>query len=469
MVTPVSQEFVGAKLGDERLSRRLLRIVDAAERAPGASLPERAGSSAALEGTYRFFSNEKVAPEAVFGAHAAATVQRAAAEPEVLIIHDTTEFRFGGEKPRQGMGRLNSNARDGFLAHYSICATPTGRPLGTLGRHAWVRQGAIVGRPRARDTSLRRDPDRESHRWQDAALLTGEMLHDKTNAIHVMDREGDQFELLSALVEHSQRFVVRLAHDRRLEPGRGRTVSPRLFESLATCEFFFEREVELSARGSSTGSNKSDVYPVRKTRRARLEVRAGTREVFAVHSAAAHVPRSLTLQIVEVREVDAPDNEKPIIWRLVTTERVDTKEQVAAIVDAYRTRWLIEEFFKALKTGCRFQQLQLESIHGLLVALSIESAVSWRLLMLRWVSRHEPDADATTVLPPEHISVLVALTAAETGRRLPRTPSVRVALFEIARLGGHIKNNGDPGWLVLSRGFDKLLTIHRGWALAQIG
>ena len=36
----------------------------------------------------------------------------------------------------------------------------------------------------------------------------------------------------------------------------------------------------------------------------------------------------------------------------MTTEPIDTVEQVLRIVDWYRARWVIEEFFKALKTGC---------------------------------------------------------------------------------------------------------------------
>lgn len=163
------------------------------------------------------------------------------------------------------------------------------------------------------------------------------------------------------------------------------------------------------------------------------------REIFTVHSAPAHVPKSLTLNVVEVREVDPPKNEAPVIWRLATTEPVDTEEQVAAVVDAYRQRWLVEELFKALKTGCRFQQLQLESSRALLIALSIEATVSWRLLSLRWAAQHRPDADATDVLPPAYLDLLIALSAAD----------------------------GAPGWFVLRRGFDTLTTIHRGWVLAR--
>jgi hypothetical protein len=406
-----------------------------------------------------------VTADALFGAHSAATVRRAAKESEVLVLHDTTEFRFGGEEPRHGMGWLNSDYVQGFLAHFSICVTREGQPLGSAALHAWSRQGPKVRRQK-RMPDLR-NPDRESQRWQEAALLVGERLHGKTKFIHVMDREGDQFELLSILVEHDQRFVIRLAHDRRLEPGRGRSANPMLFASLATCRFFFTRDVVISARAKPAGSNKRDVFPARKNRKARLEVRAGSRDIFASHMAPAHVPRHLSLQVVEVREVNPPANEAPIVWRLVTTEPANTEEEVAAIVDAYRQRWVIEEFFKAIKTGCRYQQLQLESFRALVIALSIEAAVAWRLLFLRWIVRHRPDADAALVLSREHLMVLNALSAVESTQDFDKTLDARAALFELAKLGGHIKNNGAPGWLVLRRGFDTLASICRGWALAQ--
>src|SRR4051812_27778774 len=87
----------------------------------------------------------------------------------------------------------------------------------------------------------------------------------------------------------------------------------------------------------------------------------GHREIFTSHMAAAHVPASLHLNVVEVREVDPPESESPIVWRIFTTEPIATAKDVARVVDAYRSRWTIEDFFKAIKTGCRYQQLQLES------------------------------------------------------------------------------------------------------------
>lgn len=434
LVTPVADEFAAVELGDRRLRRRLSLMAEAAERRPGATLPERAGSIAALEGTYRFFANPNVNAEALLNSHVAETLNRAAAESEVLVIHDTTEFRFGGTAPREGMGWLNSDHVQGFLAHFSIAVSRQGRPLGTVGLQAWTRRGPRVGPTKKKRMANLRNPDRESQRWLDASLLAADRLHNKAAFVHVMDREGDQFELLSFLVEHDQRFVVRLGHDRRLEPGRGTSANPKLFESLTSCPLFFSREVAIGTRGKPAGSKKAQ-HPPRKSRSARLEVRAGQKRIFASHMVAAHLPASLTLQVVEVREVDPPEGEQPVIWRLVTTEPVDSEAQVAAVVDAYRQRWLIEEFFKAIKTGCRYQLLQLESLRALLIALAIETAVAWRLLLLRWVAHNCPNADAETVLSRRHVLLLTALRVSENGPP-PAALNARDALFDLARLGG---------------------------------
>ena len=85
------------------------------EEAPGSSLVEQAGSVAALEATYRFFANRRVIPEAIFEGRAVKTVERAAAHERVLIVHDTTEFRFGGAKcyrPRRLMALRPSLVMD---------------------------------------------------------------------------------------------------------------------------------------------------------------------------------------------------------------------------------------------------------------------------------------------------------------------------------------------------------------------
>jgi hypothetical protein len=37
------------------------------------------------------------------------------------------------------------------------------------------------------------------------------------------------------------------------------------------------------------------------------------------------------------------------------------------------------------------------------------------------------------------------------------------ATFVLAKLGGHLRSNEPPGWMVLGRGFERLLAIEIGW------
>jgi hypothetical protein len=181
-----------------------------------------------------------------------------------------------------------------------------------------------------------------------------------------------------------------------------------------------------------------------------------------------HIKSSLTkklpLNVVRVFEVDTPAGCEPVEWRLVTTEPIDTTEQVLAVVDFYRKRWVIEEFFKALKTGCSVEKRQLESLDGLLKMIALFVPVAWSLLRLRILARESAETPAEVVLTPAQITILQSIPRSRT--RIGCRPSVRDALLAIAALGGHLARNGDPGWITLHRGYEELLTLERGWHLA---
>jgi hypothetical protein len=140
---------------------------------------------------------------------------------------------------------------------------------------------------------------------------------------------------------------------------------------------------------------------------------------------------------------------------------IDTTEQIACIVDHYRARWLIEELNKALKTGCSLEDRQLESMHGLLNATAIFLPIACQMLALRAADRTVPDAPATLVLSASQVTILCA----QQHLKLPTSPTVSQALRAVARMGGHLSHNGKPGWLILARGFRKLLALEEGWHL----
>ena len=175
------------------------------------------------------------------------------------------------------------------------------------------------------------------------------------------------------------------------------------------------------------------------------------------------LPYSVPVNVVHVCEQNAPKNQEPVEWVLYTSLPVSTADEVGAVIDAYRRRWLIEEYFKALKTGCAFEKRQLETKHALLNALALFVPIAWRLLTLRHLSRQEPDVPASKLLNPRQLTILRARDKVT----LSRVPTMREAMLAVAAEGGHIKNNGDPGWQVLGRGYEKLLHMEAGFVLGQ--
>ena len=336
-------------------------------------------------------------------------------------------------------------------------------PLGLVSLAPFVRKTHPAGPPK-KDWERFKDPNKESRCWSDGVTAVRERFRDEVTAIHLMDREGDSYELFAALVQHDDRFVVRLNHDRRLMPTADDSTPDRLSEALPRTEAVCERVVYLSPRGVSNRAQQTlKKHPPRAGRRTRLHF-AARRVTLKRPTNQAHTPATLTVNVVYGWEVDPPPGDKPVEWRLITTEPIETTAQVMRIVDAYRTRWLIEEFFKCLKTGCAYEKRQLESLDTLLLALALLAPIAWQLLLLRHLAREVPDARAGAALTPRQLHVLCATSV---GAKLSSTCTLRDALRAVARLGGFLRQNGEPGWLVLGRGMQKLLWMEAGWAAAS--
>jgi hypothetical protein len=451
-----------AALGDARLSRRLGRVADALERDPSTSLPDALGGGAELEAAYRLLSNERVTAAAILAPHFEETSRLASACQQVLVLHDTSGFEFSGEVPREGLGRMQGRKR-GFFGHFALAVAPdsTRRPLGLLGLETVFRGPKRAGKGRA---SLRTEAlESEKGRWGRLIEDAEAQLQGRVSAIHIMDREGDGYLLIDHLVGTHREFILRAAHDRNLAEAVGG--ARRLRGAALSGDLVLEREVVLSARPKKRTAPPNAVqHPPRSHRPALLAIVAAT----VTLPVPATVPRSdflpRQINVVCVTEPDPPDGEPPVEWLLLTTLPIDTAEHLAFIVDSYRARWLIEEFFKALKTGCQYEKRQLESAHSLLNALAVLAPIAHRLLLLRHLAHHAPDAPASDVLSNTQIEILRAVAK----RALSAKPTTREALFAVASLGGHIKNNGDPGWLVLGRGFNDLLVLEIGWRAREV-
>lgn len=448
----IVNEFAGAQLGNQLRTKRLKRIAERLEAQPSKSLPQALGTIADQEATYRFLNNESISFEALLTPHFEATAKRAESYSEVVCIHDTTELEFDTPAPRKGLGRLRGKtSSQGFFAHTSllVALAESREPLGLLSVQPWTRTEQV--RQMRRQAGLT-----EMDFWSLGVRLCEQRC--QTSLIHVMDRQGDSYEQYAQLQVERRRFVIRACHNRLLNDGT------KLFDALDEAPLFAIRRVPLSRRMTAGQTpKKKQIYPERQSRQAELNIRAMTVEVARSGWLRVCFPSELTLNVVYVVEANPPPGEPPVCWYLITKEPINTPENVLKIVDIYRARWVVEELFKALKTGCQYEQLQLESYDALLRALAIYLPVAWQLLRLRYLAGAAPTASATVVLTPIQIEILRAIS----GVAFPESPTVRDAMLAIAARGGHIKNNGDPGWLVLTRGLHDLLLIEVGWRAAM--
>lgn len=450
--TPLlSSELAEASLGDKRLNRRLGLLVDSLAERAGESFP-KALNDAELEAAYRFFGNDQVTPEGILAPHFRQSARRAAELPRIIVSHDTTQFEFPGEKKREGLGHLIRPGAQGFLGHFSLAVSADGerRPLGLLALETVFRLKKAIGQKNwTPDQSLG-----ESARWVRSVDAVEAQLADRVEAIHVMDREADQYVLLSALAEANRPFVIRSFQDRRLA-GEDEI---RLREAASSAKATLRREVPLSPRPRLPGP-MGQRHPARRQRLARLSYAARAVELKRGSTARTAKAATLSLNVIHVFERRPPKGEPAVEWFLLTNLPIDSDEAVAFAVDCYRARWTIEEYFKALKTGCQFEKRQLESAHSLLNALAILAPVAWRLLLLRHLARAKGRSPATDALTDKQLEVLRAVAREPLSKR----PSARDAMLAVAALGGHLKSNGDPGWLVLGRGMHDLLLLELGW------
>jgi len=455
-------ELKGLQLGDARLNARARKIAQRMEQRPADSLPDQMANSAELEATYRFFANDSVTIDALLAPHVRSTHERMEGHTVVRVLHDTSGFRFDGD--REGLGPLGRGAA-GFYAHVALAvgADELREPLGVLGVHPYVQEKDPPNRgltPSQKTARARATPREEkiSSRWEQLAAAVTEKAPRDVRLIHMMDQEADDYAAMAALKQDSLHFVIRGSSDRKLNFG-GATAAEAL--AVHAAEIFRAVDVNPRSEKSAVANRK----PPRVRRVAKLSIRYGT--IVLNRGYAQSDQPTLTVNAVHVFETAAPDGEEPIEWMLFTSEPIATREEAEAVVDHYRARWVIEEYFKAVKTGCAFEKRQLTTYDALLRALGLTIPLAWRLLVLRNLGRTNEPIPASSVFDAEQLILLRCLVESR-GRRMPLEPTtVRDAMLAIAGIGGHIKNNGDPGWQVLGRGYQRFLEAEEVWRLAR--
>ena len=449
-----SDVFLRAELGDPRRSRRAVAIAAALARRPRETLPHVWGTSAELEAGYRFLRNPSCEFSSLLEPFQQATRERALQREQVLVLHDTTDVVCQAAEPEE-VGFLQTG-KPGFYVHHALCVSTdeTPLPLGMLWSQLWGRAQRSRGRKRNLSGSeLAKLDERESDRWLEGLTQAQLWTQGCPQVVHVMDREADSFRVFDHLQQLQADFVVRLRQNRLTDDA---TVA----ECLARAPLKLERWVPLSKRRQRTEPRYT--HQGRPARLAKLQVRCASVEMQPPrYLTKTHDP--LQVQVVQVLEEHPPEGEKPISWVLATSLPIDTKAQVQRIIDIYRARWLVEEFHKALKTGCLFEKRLLESFESITTLLAISYPIACEILRVRTRAR-QPALAATEVLRPTQLE---CLRYHPNAPKLDENLTAQQALEAIAALAGHIKYNGPPGWQKLAAGYRELLAFEQGWIAAK--
>lgn len=441
------EELAEIELGDTRLNKRAQILLDLFSERPSLSIPGACNGWGETQAAYRFFSNEAIDWSAILAPHQKQTQVRMKAQAVVLCVDDTTELDFNGQQI-EGLGRLSYEAQRGMYLHPTYAVTPERVALGVLNVQMWARE------PKGK--SQAEGKEKESKRWikgyEHVAGVAQTM--EQTRLVYVSDREGDIMELMVKARDMGTPadWLIRSQHN-RVMPDRvmSESETEKLWESVESQEILAEVCFKLQSRRQ--GKKKAS----RKAREVRQQV----------HVNRVQLPDgqggTVEATCVVAREIDPPEGEEAVVWRLLTNRKVTTEEAAIELINWYRARWEIEMFFDILKNGCRIEALQLSTIKRVECALALYMIVAWRIAHLMRLGRTCPDMDARLLFDEEEIQAAYLLAKKPMPKEAPRLNEV---IRQIAKLGGFLgrKHDGEPGsktlWIGLQRLVDFIAGMH---------
>jgi len=363
----------------------------------------------------------------------------------VLAIQDTTSVRVD----EKGIG---------LSVHPLIAVEATsGFVLGLVDAFFLDRRGG--------ERAIRKErtfEEKDSRRWLDGAESASKLWEAGAACVTVVeDREGDIYECFAFKPANVEK-LVRAAQDRLLADQK-----THLFAVADQWSEAGQMTVELPA------------IPGRKARTAVLSVRFGEVEIAKpknrkCDAGARELPKTVTVRMVDAREIDPPPGEEPAHWRLLTTHQVNDVADARRIIGFYRLRWTIEQLFRTTKTkGFDMEALRQQEggpLEKLVVATLVAAVIVMQLVAERDGKLNRPLSDA---FDPGDQPVLERVSQSLEGKtQKQKNPhpkgTLAFAAWVFSRLGGWTGYYGKPGPIVMLRGLTKFHAIKQGWTLRDV-
>jgi hypothetical protein len=438
---------VSVFFGDQRLDERLSETFNRMARRPVGTLPQKLVKRAELVGGYRMFNNPKVSHPALLDAHRSSCLERLQNhQGKVLLLHDTTVLDYSGLDV-EGLGQVGDGHGQGLYAHNSLAVIPSTRQVvgllnQILHKRARVPKGETKSKRQAR-------ADRESRLWKRAvsdlpAMPPGVVVTD------VSDRGSDISEYICHEVSAGRQFIVRSQHNRKLVNGRGEGLIRKLHDRLRG----------LTAQGRSTLRVPAEEGGWHE---ATIELAWERVQVLPPRQARGeHGHEPIALWGVIAREASPPPGAEPIEWILLTNRPTESLEQAREVVEDYACRWMVEDYHKAMKSGCGIEETQMTTMHGLSNVIALLSVLAVHVLRLRCNARDERIKQQPARLHEQELKVQLAARDAKHANW--REMTVWEFYLAVAKMGGYVLNplKRPPGWIVLWRGYIRLEDMCQG-------
>jgi len=466
MSVSLKDEVRGAALGDQRLTKRLGKVIEELGAKPTMSVPAATRGRAEMEAAYRFFDNDKVSPERILQPHIEATRERISQAEIALLVQDTTDIDL--TRPNQqvkGAGPLEYDTRRGVFFHPLLAFNSHGLPLGVAWQKSWTRNKIKKKRTKKeRDDWHRKTPieGKESFRWLEGMRAARDIAEacPWTTCVCIADSDADVYELFCESRSTSMgemHFLVRACQNRIT-----RDPHTNLLDATRDTPCLFQCSVNVRARTAKLVTETRKRQETRGARIAELEVRATTVTVRPPYRPKGRKLAEVTLNVVLAEELNPPDGATPIQWLLVTTLPIDNLEQVQQIVSYYSTRWQIEIYFRTLKSGCRIEDRQFETLDRILNCLAVYSIIAWKIMYLCRLGRECPDLDCEIIFEPSEWKSVYMTVRQQDPPSDP--PSLNEMIRMIASLGGYvIRRSTQPGTQTLWFGLQRVHDLSTAW------
>lgn len=382
----------------------------------------------------------------------------------LLAIQDTTEVNFSHHMGRitddDNIGPVTKSTNAGFFCHpMLIIDTSNQMPIGISSIDIWNRTWKKLNKHQ-RDYHNQDIEEKESYRWIKSAEETKRLMTKASCLTIIGDRESDIYDEFVTVPDHRTHLLIRSKTNRKLwEEDQG------LFEKLASSEQRSTYELDIRSKRNrikrkAKMSLKYEKVKIKHPKNRPLENR----------------PRYVEMWAIEVKELpeSVPGKEDPVLWRLLTTHSIESKEDALKYIEWYSQRWFIEELFRVLKSkGLAIEESQLETGAGLkkLAVIALQVAMTTMALKLSLSNSHK--ISANIIFSKDHLHFLsIYMENLEGKTEKLKNPyekgSLKWATWAMGRLGGWSGyiSQGPPGYISIKDGTDRFYDKADGFLTA---